>query len=63
MEAIEKTYDELSENSSYKKHMNFAKVNMRDIIKILWLHLYYKDYWSHVLKDEEITEVILKENF
>ena len=35
MEAIEKTYDELSENSSYKKLMTFAKVNMRNIIKIL----------------------------
>ena len=35
MEAIEKTYDELSANSSYKKLMSFAKVNMRNIIKIL----------------------------
>jgi len=35
MEAIEKTYDELSANSSYKKLMTFAKVNMRNIIKIL----------------------------
>ena len=35
MEAIEKTYDELSTNSSYKKLMTFAKVNMRNIIKIL----------------------------
>ena len=35
MEAIEKTYDELSVNSSYKKLMTFAKVNMRNIIKIL----------------------------
>ena len=37
MEAIEKTYDELSANSSYKKLMTFAKVNMRNIIKILWI--------------------------
>ena len=35
MEAIEKTYDELSANSSYKKLMTFAKVNMRNRIKIL----------------------------
>ena len=35
MEAIEKTYDELLANSSYKKLMTFAKVNMRNIIKIL----------------------------
>ncbi len=35
MEAIEKTYDELSANSSYKKLMTFAKVNMRNIIKII----------------------------
>ena len=35
MEAIEKTYDDLSVNSSYKKLMTFAKVNMRNIIKIL----------------------------
>jgi len=35
MEAIEKTYDELSANSSYKKLMTFAKINMRNIIKIL----------------------------
>ena len=35
MEAIEKTYGELSANSSYKKLMTFAKVNMRNIIKIL----------------------------
>ena len=35
MESIEKTYDELSANSSYKKLMTFAKVNMRNIIKIL----------------------------
>jgi len=37
MESIEKTYDELSANSSYKKLMTFAKVNMRNIIKILWI--------------------------
>ena len=35
MEAIEKTYDELMVNSSYKELMTFAKVNMRNIIKIL----------------------------
>ena len=35
MEAIEKTYDELLVNNSYKKLMTFAKVNMRNIIKIL----------------------------
>ena len=35
MGAIEKTYDDLSVNSSYKKLMTFAKVNMRNIIKIL----------------------------
>ena len=35
MEAIEKTYDELLAHSSYKKIMTFAKVNMRNIIKIL----------------------------
>jgi hypothetical protein len=35
MEAIEKTYDELLAHSSYKKLMTFAKVNMRNIIKIL----------------------------
>jgi hypothetical protein len=27
----------LSANSSYKKLMSFAKVNMRNIIKILWI--------------------------
>jgi hypothetical protein len=27
----------LSANSSYKKLMTFAKVNMRNIIKILWI--------------------------
>ena len=35
MEAIEKTYDELLVNNSYKKLTTFAKVNMRNIIKIL----------------------------
>ena len=35
MEAIEKTYDELMVNSSYKELMTLAKVNMRNIIKIL----------------------------
>ena len=35
MEAIEKTYDELLNHSSYKELMSFAKVNMRNIIKIL----------------------------
>ena len=35
MEAIEKTYDELLTHSSYKELMTFAKVNMRNIIKIL----------------------------
>ena len=35
MEAIEKTYDELLGNNSYKELMNFAKVNMRNIIKIV----------------------------
>ena len=35
MEAIEKTYDELLSHSSYKELMTFAKVNMRNIIKIL----------------------------
>ena len=35
MEAIEKTYDELLAHGSYKELMNFAKVNMRNIIKIL----------------------------
>ena len=35
MEAIEKTYDELLVHSSYKELMNFAKMNMRNIIKIL----------------------------
>ena len=35
MEAIEKTYDELLAHSSYKELMTFAKVNMRNIIKIL----------------------------
>ena len=35
MEAIEKTYDELLNHSSYKEMMSFAKVNMRNIIKIL----------------------------
>ena len=35
MEAIEKTYEELLAHSSYKELMTFAKVNMRNIIKIL----------------------------
>ena len=35
MEAIEKTYDELLAHDSYKELMTFAKVNMRNIIKIL----------------------------
>ena len=35
MEAIEKTYDELLAHSSYKELMTFAKVNMRNIIKII----------------------------
>ena len=35
MEAIEKTYDELLAHSSYRELMTFAKVNMRNIIKIL----------------------------
>ena len=35
MEAIEKTYDELLAHSSYKELMTFAKVNLRNIIKIL----------------------------
>ena len=35
MEAIEKTYDELLVHSSYKELMTFAKMNMRNIIKIL----------------------------
>ena len=35
MEAIEKTYDELLTHNSYKELMTFAKVNMRNIIKIL----------------------------
>ena len=35
MESIEKTYDELLVHSSYKELMTFAKVNMRNIIKIL----------------------------
>ena len=35
MEAIEKTYDELLAHNSYKELMTFAKVNMRNIIKIL----------------------------
>ena len=35
MEAIEKTYDKLLAHSSYKELMSFAKVNMRNIIKIL----------------------------
>ena len=35
MEAIEKTYDNLLTHSSYKEMMSFAKVNMRNIIKIL----------------------------
>ena len=35
LEAIEKTYDELLTHSSYKELMTFAKVNMRNIIKIL----------------------------
>ena len=35
MEAIEKTYDGLLNHSSYKEMMSFAKVNMRNIIKIL----------------------------
>ena len=35
MEAIEKTYDELANNSSYKELLSFAKINMRNIIKIL----------------------------
>jgi len=35
MEAIEKTYDNLLTHSSYKKLMTFAKVNMRNIIKIM----------------------------
>jgi len=37
MESIEKTYDKLLAHSSYKELMTFAKVNMRNIIKILWL--------------------------
>ena len=35
MEAIEKTYDELLAHNSYRELMTFAKVNMRNIIKIL----------------------------
>ena len=35
MEAIEKTYDELANNNSYKELLSFAKINMRNIIKIL----------------------------
>jgi len=35
MEAIEKTYDELLAHSSYRELMTFAKVNMRNIVKIL----------------------------
>ena len=35
MESIEKTYDNLLAHSSYKELMTFAKVNMRNIIKIL----------------------------
>ena len=35
MEAIEKTYDNLLTHSSYKEMMSFAKLNMRNIIKIL----------------------------
>ena len=35
MEAIEKTYDNLLTHTSYKEMMSFAKVNMRNIIKIL----------------------------
>ena len=35
MEAIEKTYDKLLAHSSYKDLMSFARVNMRNIIKIL----------------------------
>ena len=35
MQAIEKTYDELLAHNSYKELMTFAKVNMRNIIKIL----------------------------
>ena len=35
MESIEKTYDKLLAHSSYKELMTFAKVNMRNIIKIL----------------------------
>ena len=35
MEAIEKTYDKLLAHSSYKELMSFARVNMRNIIKIL----------------------------
>ena len=35
MEAIEKTYDKLLAHRSYKELMSFAKVNMRNIIKIL----------------------------
>ena len=34
MEAIEKAYDALLAHSSYKELMTFAKVNMRNIIKI-----------------------------
>ena len=35
MESIEKTYDKLLAHSSYKELMTFAKVYMRNIIKIL----------------------------
>ena len=35
MESIENTYDKLLAHSSYKELMAFAKVNMRNIIKIL----------------------------
>ena len=35
MEAIERTYDQLLAHSSYREIMTFAKVNMRNIIKIL----------------------------
>ena len=35
MDAIEKTYDDLLAHSSYKKLMTFAKVNMRNIFRIL----------------------------
>ena len=35
LQAIEKTYDELLVHNSYKELMTYAKVNMRNIIKIL----------------------------